>query len=162
MKFLIKPLIIVITLSALIFSGLSSVNATPTGAVWTTSSGASSPINTVFKVGDTVYIFWHIDVNPVNVDIIISEDQNGDHPVATVVTNRAYDNQPVEWTAAFEGKYYVIVYDHTTHEQLNSAAIICSSTLQITVVPESLLGAVTAIGAAFGTFGFLKYRKSKL
>lgn len=160
MKYIKTSFGILLALSVLLVSGFASVSAAPVGVVWTTSSGASSPIDIEFEMGETVYIFWTINDTSVNVDIEITD--NDGNNLAWVATNRAYSNQPVTWVTNSEGRFYVNVYEHETGAQIGTTYLICASTFNVTVVPESMLGAVAAIGAAFGAFGLVKYRKIKI
>jgi len=162
---MLKKITVILSLSLLVlFSGLATVNADKpdTSIVWTTGVyDPDAPWESVFTIGETVYIFYNVHPDkPVNIYI---ENEAGVRLYTVVLGTSAGEAEwvvPAELADDVPIQLFVAAYDQQGDELGKRAFSTC--TITITVVPESALGTIALVGATFAGFGLVKYRKSKV
>lgn len=144
-------------------SAASVANAITFGpSVWTTSTNNPSPKTNVFDTGQTIYIWWNTFPDSLHVTITVKNDQN--QVVAGPFTDQQESsNTPIVLTNGLQPGHYKITMTYV----LSNTCFSHDFTLAVNcffVLPESIFGTISALGAgfaAFGLFGYVKLKKQK-
>lgn len=125
------------------------------GSVWT--SDTNDPNNHVsdFIVGEQVYIFWSTAIGStpggtVNIEVINADTDVTVYTFAGGPFTMA--QQPKIWVPTEPGNYMIILNGQFASRPIAVATVF--------VAPESIFGALTAIGACFAGFVVFKKRNS--
>jgi hypothetical protein len=130
------------------------------GSVWTSNVNNPNVHVNSFVVGQSIYIFWSTELNGVTGGTVNIAIYNVDTDAEVYVFPGGpftLNEQPKIWVPTEPGTYQIVLNGKFLTRPVAVATVL--------VAPESVFGALSAVGAgvaAFGAFAVIKKRKSSI
>jgi hypothetical protein len=157
-----------VVLGLLIFTsviGLVSADGATRGFVWTTIDGDDDNWETDFLVYQNIYINWIARPSLSTVDISVTFQDLSDVPLLNVGPPEQSETGDALLQAESGTIFFVPTQPGKYTIHMEGYADIEIAVATVLVAPESVFGALSAVGAgvaAFGAFAVIKKRKSSI